>query len=111
MEYNILSWLIWLPIIGIAAIAFIPRDKENLIKTISAVITGGQFLLTLVLWNNFDASNGLIQFEEKYEWIPSFNIEYFLGVDGLSLPMVILTGLLFFLGIFVSWNTKKATSY
>ena len=108
MDYNILSWLIWIPVIGVAVIAFVPRDKEEIIKIVSALATGLQFLLTLVLWNNFNSSNGLIQFEEKYEWIPSFNIEYYLGVDGLSLPMVILTGLLFFIGVFVSWNTKKA---
>ena len=108
MEYNILSWLIWLPIVGVGAIALIPREKEDFIKITSAITTGLQFLLTLVLWNNFDASNGQIQFMEQYEWIPSFNIEYFLGVDGLSLPMVILTGLLFFLGVFVSWNVNKA---
>ena len=108
MEYNILSWLIWLPIVGVVAIALIPREKEDFIKITSAAITGLQFLLTLVLWNNFDAANGQIQFMEQYEWIPSFNIEYFLGVDGLSLPMVILTGLLFFLGVFVSWNVNKA---
>ena len=108
MDYNILSWLIWLPVLGVAVIAFVPRDKEELIKIVSALATGLQFLLTLVLWNNFNSSNGLIQFEEKYDWIPSFNIEYYLGVDGLSLPMVILTGLLFFIGVFVSWNTKKA---
>ena len=103
-----MSWLIWLPVIGVAAIAFIPRDKVDLIKIVSAVVTGLQFLLTLVLWNNFDSSIGSIQFEEKYEWIPSFNIEYYLGVDGLSIPMVILTGLLFFIGVFVSWNINKA---
>ena len=108
MDYNILSWLIWLPIIGVSVIAFIPRDKVDLIKIVSALATGLQFLLTLVLWNNFDSSIGSIQFEENYEWIPSFNIWYYLGVDGLSIPMVILTGLLFFIGVFVSWNTKKA---
>ena len=49
-----------------------------------------------------------MQFKEWAEWIPSFNISYYLGVDGLSLPMVILTGMLFFIGVFVSWNIKKA---
>ena len=52
MDYNILSWLIWLPVIGVAVIAFVPRDKEELIKIVSALATGLQFLLTLVLWNN-----------------------------------------------------------
>ena len=105
---HILSWLIWLPIIGMVAIAFIPRDKEDVIKITAAATTGLQFLLTLVLWKNFDSGSGAMQFMERAEWIPSFNIAYILGVDGLSLPMVILTGLLCFLGIFVSWNINKA---
>lgn len=105
---HILSWLIWLPIIGMVAIAFIPREKEDVIKIIAAVTTGLQFLLTLVLWNKFDTNNGAMQFTERVEWIPSFNITYILGVDGLSLPMAILTAMLCFTGIFVSWNIKKA---
>ena len=105
---HILSWLIWLPIIGMVAIAFIPRDKEDVIKITAAATTGLQFLLTLVLWKNFDSGSGAMQFMERAEWIPSFNIAYILGVDGLSLPMVVLTGLLCFLGIFVSWNINKA---
>jgi len=105
---HILSWLIWLPIIGMVAIAFIPREKEDVIKITAAATTGLQFLLTLVLWKNFDSGSGAMQFMERAEWIPSFNIAYILGVDGLSLPMAILTGLLCFLGVFVSWNINKA---
>ena len=105
---NILNWIIWFPIIGMVAIAFIPRDKENVIKITAAVATGLQFLLTLVLWQNYDAGNGGMQFMVRAEWIPSFNITYILGVDGLSLPMAILTALLCFIGVFVSWNINKA---
>ena len=105
---NILSLLIWLPIVGMGVIAFIPRDKNDLIRITAAVTTGLQFILTLVLWGDFDKSVGSMQFVERFEWIPSLNISYILGVDGLSLPMVILTGLLFFIGVFVSWNIQKA---
>jgi len=105
---NILNWIIWFPIIGMVAIAFIPRDKENVIKITAAVTTGLQFLLTLILWQNYDAGDGSMQFMVRAEWIPSFNISYILGVDGLSLPMAILTALLCFIGVFVSWNINKA---
>ena len=105
---NILNWIIWFPIIGMVAIAFIPRDKEDVIKITAAVATGLQFLLTLVLWQNYDAGDGGMQFMVRAEWIPSFNITYILGVDGLSLPMAILTALLCFIGVFVSWNINKA---
>ena len=62
---HILSWLIWLPVIGMVVIAFIPRDKEDLIKIGAAVTTGVQFLLTLILWSNFDSDSGLMQFGER----------------------------------------------
>ncbi len=108
METSILSWIIWLPIIGLVVVILVPRKRVQVIKTITAVVTGIQFLVTLMLWWWFDQANGGFQFMEKMEWIPSFNISYFLGVDGLSLPMVILTGLLFFLATFVSWNVNRA---
>ena len=101
---NILSLLIWIPILGAIVVAFLPRDKDNLIRYTSAVVTGLQFVFAIVLWKKFDLSDGSMQFMEKYEWIPSLNISYILGVDGLSLPMVLLTGMLFFIGVFVSWN-------
>ncbi|HDY75648.1 MAG TPA: NADH-quinone oxidoreductase subunit M, partial [Candidatus Marinimicrobia bacterium] len=108
METNILSWIIWIPLLGMAAIAFVPRGKTKAIKIITAVATGVQFLATLGLLSQFDLSTGGFQFMERATWIPSFNITYILGVDGLSLPMVILTGLLFFLSTFVSWNINRA---
>ena len=105
---HLLSWIIWLPIIGIVAVIIIPRDKGTLIKQVSAVVTGVQLVLTIYLWRIFDGSKGTFQFMESAEWIPSFNISYMLGVDGLSLPMVFLMALLGFLGVFVSWNINKA---
>ena len=105
---HLLSWIIWLPVIGMGVIALIPRDKSVLIKQIAAVISGLQLLLAIYLWYIFDASNGNLQFMERVEWIPSFNITYILGVDGLSLPMVFLMALIGFIGIFVSWNVTNA---
>ena len=107
MNY-LLSWIIWLPIVGMLAIAFIPRDKSELIKQISAVVSGLQLLLAIYLWSIFDQSVGTFQLMERAEWIPSFNITYILGVDGLSLPMVFLMALIGFIGVFVSWNIDKA---
>ena len=52
---NILSILIWLPVVGMVAIAFIPREKEELIRITAAVTTGIQFLFTLFLWGDFDS--------------------------------------------------------
>lgn len=108
MDFNILSLLVWLPILGMLAIAFIPRKNEEVIRIVAAVATGLQLFLAILLWMQFDKAAVGFQFMEKYSWIPSFNIFYTLGVDGLSLPMVILTPLLSFLAVFVSWNIKRA---
>ena len=105
---NILSLLIWLPILGAIVVAFIPRDKEGIIRYTAAGFTGVQFIIAILLWRKFEPGNGSMQFMERLEWIPSLNISYILGVDGLSLPMVILTAMLFFIGVFVSWNINKA---
>ena len=102
MVSNILSWLIWLPVAGMVAILFIPREKEDVIKIVAAVATGLQLWLAIMVWLSFDTDSGIFQFTENASWIPSFNINYALGLDGLSLPMVILTPLLSFLAIFKS---------
>ena len=108
MDLNILSWIVWIPIIGMIIIFLMPRNKDNVVKIVAAVATGLQLWMTIVLWVQFDSSFIGFQFTEKASWIPSFNIHYYLGVDGLSLPMVLLTALLSFLCIFVSWKTEKA---
>jgi len=105
---NILSLLIWLPILGAIVVVFIPRDKEDIIRYTSAAFTGLQFIVAIQLWRKFEPENGGMQFMERLDWIPSLNISYILGVDGLSLPMVMLTAMLFFIGVFVSWNINKA---
>ena len=108
MDFNILSWLIWVPVVGAMVIVALPRDKADVIKWVAVAFTGLQLIIAVVLWMNFDKDFVGFQFMEKAAWIPSFNITYMLGVDGLSLPMVVLTALLSFLCIFVSWNIDKA---
>lgn len=104
---NILSWMIFFPLVGAGAIFFVPSKKETLIKWVSVAATVVPFLLSLVLLSHYDATSTKIQFAEVHDWIPSINVQYNLGVDGLSILMCVLTGLLSFLCIFASWNVKK----
>ena len=84
---HLLSWIIWLPVIGMGVIAFIPRDRSVLIKQIAAIVSGVQLILAIYLWYVFDASNGNLQFMERAEWIPSFNITYIpVSYTHLTLP-------------------------
>ncbi|MFQ6619001.1 MAG: NuoM family protein, partial [Fidelibacterota bacterium] len=108
MQGHLLTWVTFFPVLGALIILLIPRDKENTIKIVAAVATGVQLWLAIQLFLAFDKTSTEMQFVEHYTWIKSFNIEYFMGVDGLSVPMILLTALLSFICIFASWNINKA---
>ena len=107
MEKHVLTLITFLPIVGVLLIPLVPKDNKNLIRGIAAFFTGLQLLLAIWIFVNFDRSTSAFQFTEQYKWIPSFNIEYFMGIDGLSVSMVLLTALLSFIGVFASWNIDK----
>ncbi|MGD9546845.1 MAG: NuoM family protein [Candidatus Krumholzibacteriia bacterium] len=108
MGEHILSWMTFFPVIGAAVIAFIPSERKEIIKTVAAAAAAVPLILAVQLFMNFDRGTSAFQFVEHYTWIKSFNIEYFMGIDGLSIPMVLLTALLSFLCVIASWGIEKA---
>ncbi|MBI2608779.1 MAG: NADH-quinone oxidoreductase subunit M [Deltaproteobacteria bacterium] len=102
-----LSLITFIPIIGILLVLSIPKTKETVLKYTALAFATTPFVLSLYVYQYFDLTSSKMQFVEQLNWIPSFNIEYFLGIDGLSLPMILLTGLLSALCIIASWNIKK----
>ena len=113
MESSILSLLIFLPVLG--AVLMLPvakiygKDGAHYYKWIELVATGLQMMLTVFLYLNFDPNLSIEEspFTVQVNWISHFNIQYFLGIDGLSMPMVLLTAFLSFICILISWNIKK----
>lgn len=105
---GILNWILWMPIIGMIGVLLTPKTKENAIRYVTLATTFITLVLTIVLWCNFDNAATSMQFTVKFPWIESFNIYYSLGVDGLTLPMTILNGLLFFLCTLSSWTVEKS---
>lgn len=107
MSFNYLTAIIFLPVIGAILIAFIPGLTDRVVKRLALVFTIIPFALSLFLFCIFDRSlgaAGVIQFEENLSWIPAINAFYHLGVDGLSLPLVILMTFLGFLVVLISWK-------
>ncbi len=91
------------PLIGAVLLLFIPKGKDHLIKNFSIVWSLIPFALGTALWFAFfDPDSAKMQFEELASWIPSIGVGYHVGVDGLSIPFVWLTGLLTTLGLFYS---------
>ena len=107
MDFNYLTWIIFLPVAGAILIAFLPGLSSRAIKWLAAVFTFFPLALSIYIFAIFDRSlgaAGTMQFEEKLSWIPSINAFYHIGVDGLSLPLVILMAFLGFLVVLISWK-------
>ena len=104
IAYPVLSVVIFLPIVGGVALLLLKRGSEKLIKMSALGISVAVFLLSLPLYVNFNKTTANMQFTEKLAWVPSFNINYFVGVDGISVLFVMLSALLTILCVTVSWN-------
>lgn len=107
MDYPILTTVIFLPIFGALLIFVMKRSGEALIKWTALAISIINFLLSLPLFLSFDKTTAAMQFTEKYQWIPAWNIFYSIGVDGISVLFVLLSTLLTILCVAVSWNSIK----
>ena len=104
MENSLLSLLIWLPILGGGLVLLIGNDRAQTLRWSALAIATLVFVLSLGLWSGFDTSTHLMQFEEKASWISQFNIHYHLGVDGISMPLIILTTFSTILVIVAAWE-------
>ena len=102
---HFLSVMILIPVLGMALIGFW-RDEEWL-RRIALGTTLLEFGFGLLLWARFDFASADFQFVERLQWMPTFNIQYAVGVDGISLLLVLLTTLLFPLCVLCSWKSIR----
>ena len=101
----LLTIITFLPLLGVIVLLFIPSEKEKEIKWTAILLSLLPLVLSIILWLSYDRSVGGIQFKETALWIPSLNVYYRIGVDGLSMPFVFLTALLTTLCLFYSSYT------
>ena len=102
---NILIYTLCLPLIGLLFLLSISNSRQLLLKKIALNISCATFILSLFLWVFFNKSVGLFQYVTKFFWIPIFNINFSLGVDGISLFFIMLTTLLIPLCLLASWDS------
>ncbi len=122
MDFPILTFITFFPILGMILILFLPNSKVQMIKSITLFATGMQVILSFILLAAFDYSLGGIndassfQFVEKFRWINiegfpwigTIKIDYFMGVDGLSTPLILLTSIVMLIATLSSWNISKS---
>lgn len=102
LSYPILTWTVFLPLIGALLLLFMRND--SLVRWTALLFTIATLIISLPLLGNFDKSTPKMQFVEMHDWIPSWNITYSVGIDGISILFLFLTTLLSILCVLVSWK-------
>jgi NADH-quinone oxidoreductase subunit M len=103
----ILTLVTFFPAAGMAVVLALPGSRTRAIKLAASIFTGLEFGATLLLLTRFDASSGDMQFLERAPWIKAIGAQYLLGVDGISLLLVLLTSLLTFIATLSSWQAVQ----
>lgn len=111
---GLLSLAIWMPIaVGVILMALGREENVRFVRWIALVGAVASFLVTLPLYGGFDSSTAVMQFVEKISWIQRFNVNYHVGVDGISLWFVLLTAFINVIVVIASWEsiTVKVNQY
>ena len=122
LNIGILTWLTFLPVLGMVVVLLLPKEQKSAIRWTSLVVTLLQVIFAFALFSKFDRSLGgvnsadTMQFSELFTWINikstawfgTIKIDYFLGVDGISMPMVFLTAIISCIAVISSWTIEKS---
>jgi NADH-quinone oxidoreductase subunit M len=104
---HVLTWMTFLPLLGAAVVLALPEHDPQLVKRVALGFTVPTLVLGIWLFAAFDRTAGDFQYVDRMPWIASYSIEYFVGVDGVSITMVLLTALLCPLCVLASFGIDK----
>ena len=102
--FPLLTFLILIPVVGIIPILFMQASGKTVVKVWAFTVALSEFLFSLGLYTGFKPGVDGMQFVEKHTWIPSLGVSYHIGVDGISILLVLLTTFLMMIAILASWN-------
>jgi NADH-quinone oxidoreductase subunit M len=106
MNFPVLSVITFTPVVAAVLILLLPAQRRN--ETRAVALAAATFALILSFWVylNYDQAAGGYQFVEQYNWLPALGISLYFGVDGMSAPLVLLTGVVMFTGVLISWGDE-----
>jgi len=112
-NWPLLSLLIWLPIIGGGLVLALGNQRAGAARWLSLLIAFVTFVLSIPLFTGFDYANAGLQFIERREWIPAYDIQYHLGADGISIALILLTTITSVLVLIGAWGSvsKRVSQY
>ena len=113
MNQQLLSLAIWVPILGALPVFWAGSDRRCLVRWLALAVAIAGFLVTIPLYTGFDPKLPGMQFVELAPWIPRFNVQYFLGVDGISMPFILLNSFITVMVVLAGWDVieEKQAQY
>ncbi|HLJ36934.1 MAG TPA: NADH-quinone oxidoreductase subunit M [Steroidobacteraceae bacterium] len=106
--HGLLSILIWLPILAGVAVLALGERRIGAGRWVSLIAALATLVLSVPLWTTFDTGTAALQFTERLAWIPRFHADYALGVDGISLPLIVLTAFMTVPVVIAGWSVIEA---
>ncbi len=107
MQFPLLSVIIFIPLVAGLAILLFPADRREWIRGTALGAASLTLLLSFILYLSYDTTAAGYQFLEEMPWVPALGISYHMGVDGISVPLVLLAGIVVFCGVLISWNVEE----
>ncbi|MBI5901788.1 MAG: NADH-quinone oxidoreductase subunit M [Rhodocyclales bacterium] len=113
MNQQLLSLAIWVPILGALPVFWAGSDRRCLVRWLALAVAVAGFLVTIPLYTGFDPKIAGMQFVEQSPWIPRFNVQYFLGADGISMPFILLNAFITVMVVLAGWDVieEKQAQY
>ena len=105
MDFSLLTWILFLPTFTAILLLFLPASEVRLVKLLALLASCFNFILSLILWVRFDNSTPYFQFFESFPWLPFANIQFGMGVDGISIYFIVLTTFLIPACLLVGWTS------
>jgi len=105
MDNSVLTWVIFAPLVGALLLLLVPKNRPETIKGVTLIIAVITFLVSIAMYQWFDPVATGMQFEVNIPWVTSLGIGYHLGIDGISLLLIVLTTVLTVLCVIASWNS------
>lgn len=104
MQFPILSAIVFIPIVSALILLMMPGERKNEIRVTALAASIFALILSIWVYFSYDIAQGGYQFVEKYDWLPALGISFHVGVDGMNAPLVLLTGIVMFTGVLISWK-------
>jgi NADH-quinone oxidoreductase subunit M len=106
-SFPYLTCMLMSPVVGLFILLFLKEEQRLAIRMVSLITAGISFALSVFTFVAYDKALGGLQFVEKYEWVKAFGITYFVGVEGMNAPLLLLTGIVIFTGVLTMWELQE----